>query len=152
MADVKPIKKSTKNKEIGTRNITLFNKTREIVYSLCDKSLDNILHIAKKINSEFKTPLKAAEVINTASSIYKFITEKFNKNKVDPYSDFQRLRSIEVRKKSAISKIEMAIIVLKRKNKNVSVSAIKNLTNQNIHTIRGCKRKPQKFPRWSLFN
>ena len=152
MADVKLIKKSTKNKEIGTRNITLFNKTREIVYSLCDKSLDNILHIAKKINSEFKTPLKAAEVINTASSIYKFITEKFNKNKVDPYSDFQRLRSIEVRKKSAISKIEMAIIVLKRKNKNVSVSAIKNLTNQNIHTIRGCKRKPQKFPRWSLFN
>ena len=75
-------------------------------------------------------------MINTASSIYKFITEKFNKNKVDPYSDFQRLRSIEVRKKSAISKIEMAIIVLKRKNKNVSVSAIKNLTNQNIHTIR----------------
>lgn len=136
MADVKLIKKSTKNKEIGTRNITLFNKTREIVYSLCDKSLDNILHIAKKINSEFKTPLKAAEVINTASSIYKFITEKFNKNKVDPYSDFQRLRSIEVRKKSAISKIEMAIIVLNRKNKNVSVSAIKKLTKQNITTIR----------------
>lgn len=136
MADVKPIKKSTKNKEIGTRNITLFNKTREIVYSLCDKSLDNILHIAKKINAEFKTPLKAAEVINTASSIYKFITEKFSKNKVDPYSDFQRLRSIEVRKKSAISKIEMAIIVLNRKNKNVSVSAIKKLTKQNITTIR----------------
>ncbi len=136
MADVKPIKKLTKNKEIGTRNITLFNKTREIVYSLCDKSLDNILHLAKKINSEFKTPLKAAEVINTASSIYKFITEKFSKNKVDPYSDFQRLRSIEVRKQSAISKIEMAILLLNRKDKNISLSAIKSLTGQNIRTIR----------------
>jgi hypothetical protein len=75
-------------------------------------------------------------VINTASSIYKFITENFNNAKSDPYSEPQRAKSIEVRKKSAISKIEMAIIVLKRKNKNVSVSAIKKLTNQNIHTIR----------------
>ena len=132
------VKKSTtaKKSEIGTRNITVFNRTREIVYSMSDKSLETILHIAKKFNSQFKTPLKPAEVKHIALSIYKFITENFNNAKSDPYSDPQRGKSIEVRKKSAISKIEMAIIVLKRKNKNVSVSAIKKLTNQNIHTIR----------------
>ena len=134
------VKKSTtakpSNKEIGTRNITVFNRTREIVYSMSDKSLETILHIARKFNSEFKTPLKNAEIKHIALSIYKFITENFNNAKSDPYSEPQRAKSIEVRKKSAISKIEMAIIVLKRKNKNVSVSAIKKLTNQNIHTIR----------------
>lgn len=136
VAEVKKFKKSTKNKEIGIRNITLFNKTREIVYSMCEKNLDTILHIAKKFNAEFTTPLKDSEVKKTAQSIYKFISEKFNKNKVDPYSDFQRLRSIEVRKKSAISKIEMAILLLKRQNKNVSLSAIKKISHQNLQTIR----------------
>ncbi|MBX9890647.1 MAG: primase C-terminal domain-containing protein [Amoebophilaceae bacterium] len=124
------------SKEIGTRNINLFNKTREIAYSMTDKSLKTILHIAKKINAEFTTPLKDSEVKKTAQSIYKFISEKFNKNKVDPYSDFQRLRSIEVRKKSAISKIEMAILLLKRQNKNLSLSAIKKISHQNLQTIR----------------
>ncbi len=136
VAEVKIIKKSTKNKEIGIRNITLFNKTREIVYSMCDKNFDTILHLAKKFNAEFTTPLKDSEVKKTAQSIYKFISEKFNKNKVDPYSDFQRLRSIEVRKKSAISKIEMAILLLKRQNKNLSLSAIKKISHQNLQTIR----------------
>ncbi len=116
IAEVKKSNTAKKsNKEIGTRNITVFNRTREIVYSMSDKSLETILHIAKKINSEFKTPLKDAEVKNTASSIYKFITENFNNAKSDPYSNPQRAKSIEVRKKSAVEKIEMAILLLKRK-------------------------------------
>ena len=124
------------SKEIGTRNINLFNKTRDIAYSMTDKSLETILHIAKKINAEFTTPLKDNEVKKTASSIYKFITENFGQIKNDPYSDQQRAKSIAVRKKSAVEKIEIAILLLKKQNKNVSLSAIKKISQQNLQTIR----------------
>ncbi|RTL02327.1 MAG: hypothetical protein EKK57_02280 [Proteobacteria bacterium] len=133
--EVKKTKKTT-NKDIGFRNIELFEKTRLIVYSMSDQSMETILHIAHKINAEFNKPLKNTEVNATAKSIYKFITEKFGKTKVDPYSALQRAKSIEVRKNEAIEKMKFAIISLMRANKNITFSAIKTKTKQNINTIK----------------
>lgn len=133
--EVKKTKKTT-GKDTGFRNIELFERTRLVVYSMSDQSIKTILHIAHKINAEFNKPLKNAEVNATAKSIYKFITEKFNKAKVDPYSVFQRAKSAEVRNLGAIDKMKMAIIILLRNGKNITPSAIKKRTNQNINTIK----------------
>lgn len=103
---------------------------------MLDQSMETILHIAHKINTEFNKPLKNTEVNATAKSIYKFITEKFGKTKVDPYSALQRAKSIEVRKNEAIEKMKFAIISLMRANKNITFSAIKTKTKQNINTIK----------------
>ena len=135
ISEVKKAKKTT-NKDTGFRNIELFERTRLITYSMSDQSIKTILHIAHRINSEFNKPLKNAEVNATAKSIYKFITEKFNKAKVDPYSAFQRAKSAEVRNLGAIDKMKMAIIILLRNGKNITPSAIKKRTNQNINTIK----------------
>lgn len=136
VSEVKKSGKKKSNKEIGTRNSTLFEKTRLIAYGMSDQSLDVILHIANKVNSEFINPLKDNEVKKVAKSIYSFITNKFGKTKSDPFSTNQRAKSIEVRKNEAIYKIKMAIISLQRTSKNITFSAIKTKTKQNINTIK----------------
>ncbi len=136
VSDSKKQTKKSNDKEIGTRNITLFEKTRLIAYSMSDHSFETILHIANKVNSEFNKPLKQSEVKATAKSIYQFIINSFGKGKVDPYSINQRAKSAEVRKASAIEKMKFAIISLIRANKNITFSAIKTKTKQNINTIK----------------
>lgn len=135
------IKKTTSNqakektKEIGTRNITLFNKTREIAYSIDDKSIENIIHIAKRINSEFKTKLSDKEVIKTAKSIAMFIAKNFNFEKLDPFSDFQRQLSAKTRAASAYNKITNAIRQLEGENKEITKTAVFRITKQDKRTI-----------------
>lgn len=136
ISEFKKHSKKKTDKEVGTRNVMLFEKTRLIAYGMSDQSLETILHIANKINSEFSIPLKDKEVIKVVKSIYKFITQEFGKTKADPYSERQRAKSIEVRKNEAIHKIKIAIIALQRSNKNITASAIKTKTKQNINTIK----------------
>jgi hypothetical protein len=136
--EVKTKKSIKKNKENGTRNITLFNETRLIAYSISDKSYDNILHIANKINNNFSNPLNKSEVNKTVKSIYKFINVEFSTKRVDPYSDNQRAKSIKTRSTNALVKVVDAIVKLLDNNKNITASAIKKLSNQKIETIKKC--------------
>lgn len=133
---VNEVKRSKNNKnEKGTRNITLFNETRLIAYSLSDKSYENILHVANKINNNFNTPLKSSEVKKTVKSIYNFINKEF-KNIVQPYNDLQRQASAATRKEKSIDKIANAIIQLVANNKAPTISAIRKITGQNLKLIK----------------
>ena len=133
--DQKPTNKENK-KELGTRNITLFNETRLIAYSINDKSYDNILHIANKINNSFTNKLKQNEVNKTAKSIYNFINKEFKNQTVDPYSDIQRFKSIETRATKAIEKIAMAIVELVNNKKSITQTAIRKITKQKPEQIK----------------
>lgn len=126
----------SKSKEIGSRNITLFNKTREIAYSVSDQSLENIIHIAKKINDEFKTKLDDKEVIKTAKSIATFIAKNFAVEKMDPFSNFQRQLSAKTRAASAYNKIADAIRQLDVENKEITHTAVHRMTKQDKRTIK----------------
>lgn len=127
--------KNKKPGKVGTRNITLFEETRLIAYSMADQSLDTILHIANRINNKFSNPLKAAEVKKTAVSIHKFIIEKFAKTKGDPFSDHQRIVSAQTRGAAARQKIIDGMIQLLDQNKKITISAINKITQSDKRTI-----------------
>lgn len=130
-------KKISEKNNVGDRNITLFNSTRLIAYSIKDKSLDNILHIAKKVNSGFKIPLKQAEVLKTAKSIFNYCNNVLtDKTKSDPYSEYQRQLSIETRHNKARLKIIDAIKQLKLDNKEITQTAVRKITKQELTTIK----------------
>jgi hypothetical protein len=132
--DVKKVVKN--NKQTGLRNVTLFDRTREIAYRVSDKSYDNILHIAKSINAKFITPLKIVEVKKIAKSIFQFVAKNFTNIKVDPYSDIQRAKSIDTRISNTLEITAKAILELKKENKELTITAVKKLTKQNHQTVK----------------
>lgn len=132
--DVKKVVKN--NKQTGLRNVTLFDRTREIAYRVSDKSYDNILHIAKSINAKFITPLKIVEVKKIAKSIFQFVAKNFTNIKVDPYSDIQRAKSIDTRILNTLEITAKAILELKKEKKELTITAVKKLTKQNHQTVK----------------
>lgn len=146
--DVKKVVKN--NKQTGLRNVTLFDRTREIAYRVSDKSYDNILHIAKSINAKFITPLKIVEVKKTAKSIFQFV-EKTHNPTFAPYNDIQRAKSITTRVSTAINKVATAMLELKNNNKQITVTAIKKLTNQG-HALVKKHFEQAKIIALELFN
>lgn len=123
----------------GERNITLFNKVRFYAYETTNKTIANISDYANRINSKLAEPLPKAEVNATARSVYKYVNS-INKTTTKQAHAFFTAEQAEKGRQSqqlqAIRTITRAILQLKKTGKNITFSAIKKITKQNINTIK----------------
>lgn len=124
---------------VGNRNIFLFDKVRFYAYETTSKTIANISDYANRINSKLAEPLPKAEVNATARSVYKYVNS-INKTTTKQAHAFFTAEQAEKGRQSqqlqAIRTITRAILQLKKTGKNITFSAIKKITKQNINTIK----------------
>ena len=130
---------TTTSATVGNRNIFLFDKVRFYAYETAIKTLANISDYANRINSKLATPLPQAEVKATARSVYKYVNgiDKTTSKKAHAFFTAEQAeKGRQSQQLQAIRTITRAILQLKKTGKNITLSAIKKITKQNINTIK----------------
>ena len=128
---------TTTSATVGNRNIFLFDKVRFYAYETNNKTLENILNYAKRINNSFLQPLKITEVKATAKSVFNYVnTAKTSKKTHAFFTAESAKKGRETTGLQALRKITKAILQLKKEQKNITLSAIKKITGQKTPTIK----------------
>jgi hypothetical protein len=126
------------NINIGQRNCFIFDKVRFFARYSEDKTFNNLLDYAKRTNKKLKNPLPDAEIKATVKSVFNYIHNKNKElsNKTGAYDDKARAKSTITRGQQAKDKVYNAIVELRSKKADITLSAIKKITQQKIETIK----------------
>ena len=87
------------------RNVWLFDETRYLAYQMANNSDPfsqvELIDVARSINSQLPNPLPDNEVINTANSIYGFVSETYNPKSVCPIKQADKGRKSGVARRKS---------------------------------------------------